>query len=240
MLVGFYSAASALRAAELNQDVIATNLAHMNVPGFRRSSLTTSAFRDTLTQSPNSPGFGTIEEGVNSDFTPGPMMATDRKLDVAIDGDGFFTVESPTGPLYTRSGSFQIGDGGTLVGTHGMPVVGAGGPINLPADVRQSDIQISSDGTISANGQQLGQLQLVAFANRNQLQQVGTTLFSAPPTAQPADVDVQVVQGMREQSNVRPVDELVSMIVAMRYHEAAQRTLRSMNETIQKNTDPRG
>ena len=240
MLVGFYSAASAMRTAELNQDLIATNLAHMNVPGYRRSGLTTSAFRDPFLQTQDSPGFGTIEESIASDFTPGPMVATERTLDVAIDGDGFFAVESPNGTLYTRNGSFHIGEGGTLVGTHGMPILGTGGPIQVPDDVSPSDIQITTDGTISANGENIGQLQLVAFNDNSQLEQFGTTLFSPNPEAQISNTEVSVVQGMREQSNVQPIDELVSMIVAMRYHEAAQRTLRSIDDTIQQNTDPRG
>lgn len=241
MLSGVYSAAAALRTAEFQQDVIATNLAHMNVPGFRRSVVSIATFAEQLAaQEAQEPGHGNTIESLDTDFTEGPMVQTGRKLDVAIGGDGFFVVQGKSGPLYTRSGTLQVGEGGNLVGTHGMPVLGDGGPLSIPSDISPSQINIATDGTITAGETQVGKLQLVRFENNARLKPVGTTLFSAEDATVQVDAEVSVIQGVREQSNVQPVDELVSMILASRYHEAAQRTLKSIDQTIQQQTDPQG
>ena len=240
MITGLYSSASAMRLAELHQDLIATNLAHMNVPGFRRSSMTTSHFRGPALQSPNQPGFGAAQDSLIVDFTSGPLVATGRQLDVAINGDGFFAVQGPEGTLYTRSGSFHVAEDGQLVGTNGMAVLGTAGPISIPKDIAPDQVQIADDGTITAGENSIGQLRLVAFRDNSQLDPVGTTLFASRPSAQISNEAVSIAQGMREQSNVAAVDELIAMIAAMRYHESAQRAMRSIDETVQKNTDPRG
>lgn len=240
MLSGVYSAAAALRTAEFQQDVIATNLAHMNVPGFRRSVVSVETFAEQLAaEAANEPGHGNTISGLDTDFSPGPLVDTGRSLDVAIAGDGFFVVQGASESLYTRSGTFHIGEGGVLVGTHGMPVLGENGPMTVPGNVSPSQINIATDGTITAGDNRIGRLQLVRFADNAELKPVGTTLFSAGGAVL-ADQEVSVIQGVREQSNVEPVDELVAMILAARYHEAAQRTLKSIDDAIQQQTDPQG
>lgn len=242
MISGVYSAASALRTAELQQEVIATNLAHMNVPGFRRLTAVTSTFVEELPpgEEEGETVYGIEVERIASDFSLGPLQDTGRSLDVALMGDGFLAVQGENEELYTRSGSLHIGEDGLLVGTHGMPVLGENGTITIPANVSPQQIVISTDGVISAGAIQIGQLRLVAFEDNAALEQVGTTLFSAPPGTATADAEVGVRQGIREQSNVSPVTEMVGMIVALRYHEAAQRTLKSMNDALQLQTDPAG
>jgi flagellar basal-body rod protein FlgF len=240
MLTGIYSAASALRAAEFNQDVVATNLAHMNVPGFRKSMMTVRSFDEELAAQAGSPGYGQTVEGLAVDFSIGPMENTGRSLDVAIDGEGFFVVQGQSESLYTRNGSFQVGEGGSLTTAGGLPVLGQDGPLSLPPDVSAEQIRISRDGTVSVGETQIGKLELVRFENQGGLTPAGTTLFSADATTVSSDVGVFVRQGVREQSNVSPVDELVEMIVAMRYHEAAQRTLKSIDNAIQQQTNPQG
>lgn len=241
MLAGVYSAASAMKTAEFQQDVISTNLAHLNVPGFRRSMMTVSTFKEELSAQQNdAPGYGNTVESLAIDFTGGPMAPTGRSLDVAIGDAGFFAVQGPKQTLYTRNGVFQLGPGGQLVGNHGMPILGNSGPITIPEDTNPSDIVIAKDGSITVGENQIGQLQLVRFENNQGLKQVGTTLFAAESTAVTSDEPVTVMQGVREQSNVQPVDELVAMIVAMRYHEASQRTLKSLDNAIQLQTNPQG
>lgn len=240
MLAGIYSAASAMRTAEFQQEVISTNLAHLNVPGFRRSMMSVATFNQELAaQQKNEPGYGNTIESLTNDFSTGPMVDSGRSLDVAIANDGFFAVQANEATLYTRSGAFHVGEGGQLVGSHGMPILGEGGPITIPDDISPTQLEISQDGNITVGDQQIGQLKLARFADNQALQQVGTTLFSAD-NAQLSDQPVTVLQGVREQSNVKPVDELVSMIVAQRYHEASQRTLKSIDDAMQQQTDPRG
>lgn len=239
MLTGIYNAASALRTAERMQDVIATNLAHMNVPGFRRSELTVAAFDEQVDGATKDPGHGVAVEQNIVDFTEGPSLNSGRSLDVAIVGDGFFVVETDEGPLYTRNGVLHINPDGDLVNTSGFRIAGDRGKLSVPSDVTPSQIMIATDGTITANDTQIGKLKVVKFENNSELKQVGTTLFSTSAVATPVDESVQVMQGMREQSNVSPTDEMVGMILASRYHEAAQRTAKAINESIQQNTDPR-
>lgn len=240
MLSGIYSAASALRTAEFQQDVISTNLAHMNVPGFRKSMTTVTNFAEELqAQKEDRPGHGKKVESLVNDFTSGPLQNTGRSLDVAIANEGFFAVQGEDETLYTRNGVFHVGESGELIGASGFPILGEGGPISIPRDVSPGQIKITTDGTVIAGEANLGKLQLVQFEDNSKLKQVGTTLFSAANATQ-ADGAVIVQQGVREHANVSPVDEMVSMIVAMRYYEASQRTLKSINDAIQKETDPRG
>ena len=195
MLTGIYSAASAMRTAEFQQDVIATNLAHLNVPGFRRSTMTVSTFNEELNaQRNNAPGFGNTVERLAIDFSAGPMVSTGRSLDVAIGDGGFLAVKGENQTLYTKNGALQIGEDGQLVGNHGLPILGERGPITIPDDVSPSDIVISKDGSISAGENQIGKLQLGRFENDQTLRQVGTTLFSADSSAIPSNGQVTVLQ----------------------------------------------
>ena len=239
MLSGIYSAASALTVAEQNQELIAHNLAHVGVPGFRRSVLSVQSFENAFHSATGAQGHGSAVSTVASDFSPGPIVNTGRKLDVAINGDGFFAVQGDDGPLYTRNGVFQMGPDGQLLTSDGRAVLGTDGPISVPAGTLPSQMNIAADGAIQVNGAQVGQLQLVRFDDTSALVPAGTTLFQAADTAAlPGDVAVR--QGAREQSNVAAVDELVQMIVNMRLYEASQRALRSIDRAVQQNTDPRG
>ena len=241
MLSGIYSAATALTASERNQEVVAHNLAHMNVPGFRRSVLSFETFdsklQQTTAEAPQ--GHGSFVAMQMTDHTSGPIVETSRPLDVAISGDGFFVIEGDDGPLYTRNGVFHIdAESGNLVTSDGRNVSGDGGPIGVPGNATPGQITISSSGELLLAGEPFGQLELVQFEDVGVLIPEGTTLFSAPNDAVFAQGDVVVRQGAREQSNVSPVNELVQMIVAMRYHEAAQKALRSIDDAIHQQTNP--
>ena len=159
MLTGLSSAATALRTADYRQDVVATNLAHMNVPGFRQSlALVTNFAEEAEAQAEDRPGYGKRIETTVNDFSIGPLEQTGRSLDVAIEGDGFFSVQGDGETLYTRNGGFHIGENGILVGSHGMPILGRNGTIRIPNDVLESQIVVSKSGELSANGQVIAQL----------------------------------------------------------------------------------
>jgi flagellar basal body rod protein FlgG len=241
MLPGLYSAATALDVATVNQDVIAHNLAHVNVPGFRRSVLSFSAFETALQNALRDANrLGTQVDTVQTDFSPGHLEQTERPLDVAMLDDGFFVLNGPDGPLYTRNGVFALTADGRLVSMDGVPVQGRGGPITLPPGTSEAQVTISKDGTVVVNGQPTDQLRLVRFADVQQLIPAGTTSFRAPTGAAPLPYDGVVMQGARESSNVVAVEELVRMIGGLRYFEASQRALRTIAEAVQHTTDPRG
>ena len=154
---------------------------------------------------------------------------------MAISGEGFFKVEGDGGPIYTRNGAFKVTPDGNLVTMDGLSVLG-GGPIQIPFDISLTDIVINDDGTIRANGQELGQLDLVSFADPNALVQVGPTRFTAPPGVAETPSDAVVQQKALESANTTVVSEMISMIVGMRHLESAQQSLKSISEAIQQFT----
>lgn len=242
MLSGLYGAATAMAAAELGQEITARNLAHIGVPGFRRSVRTSTTFESVLqgqeaSTSLNS-NVGVSASGTATDFSAGKMQRTGRSLDFAINGDGFFVVEGPNGPLYTRNGVFHVSPDGQLVTSNGRAVQGTGGPIVVPENTSVAQIQASTDGTLTANGEQIGQLQVAAFADNSQLISVSTFSFAAPAGVQSDDAEVTVQQGVRELSNVSAVSELVQMIANSRQFEASQRALTTMAESLEQQTNP--
>ncbi len=239
MIQGFYSAASALDVASRNHEIVAQNLAHANMPGYRRRTIAFESFDQALSAAyPNATRTTTSPQvsRVRTVFEPGSYQATDGPLDLAIQGDGFFVLQGPKGPLYTRNGVFTLNGEGEMRSMDGLPVLGTGGPIQIPPGTLQ--ITVREDGSVLADRAQLGQLQLASFADPNLLVPVGTTLFEAPASvaAQPSTATVQ--QGFRESSNVQVVDEMVQMIAGMRHYEAAERALRSLSDAIALNTNP--
>lgn len=242
MLRGMYAAATALDAASQRQDLIAQNLAHVDVPGYRRQGMNFESFDRAIgSTSPEIETgniLGTKPTGTFTDFQQAGFQFTGNPLDVAISGDGFFVVDGPNGPLFTRNGVFSVNAQGELQTASGMPVTGAGGRIVIPPEA--SNVTIAPEGSVLANGGVIGQLRLVRFANPNLLEPAGTTLFAAPPGAVPEEGDVTVSQGYRELSNVNAINEMVAMIAGMRHYEAADRMLKAISDAIQHNTSPTG
>lgn len=235
MLQGYYSAASGMRAALQNQDVLSQNLAHAPVPGYRRQSLSFEAF--TMPQAPSdaaapaTPLHGARTAQNFTVFAPGDYSHTGNPLECAIQGDGFFVLEGPNGPLYTRNGQFQVNADGQLVSHSGYPIGGGGGALRIPPNA--AAITISQDGTVSADNTQVGQIRVVSFDNPSQLIRAGTTLFEAPPGAASSTSTATIRQGYREGSNVQVVHEMVQMIAGMRQYDAAAKALRSLSDATQ-------
>ncbi len=247
MLQGLYSSATALDAATKTHEIVAHNLAHTNVPGFRRTIPVFQAFERSLPEYPGTTlGLGTQIEELRTDHGPGPLQTTGRSLDLALQGDGFFVLESEDGaPLYTRNGVFQLDEQGRLVTSSGLAVRGAMGPLVLPPGTTPSQVRVSKDGSVWLRGGNqgdpevaAGRLDLVAFPDPHQLVAVGTTTFSAPAEAVGLPSVAEVVQGAREGSNVSPVSELVQLLNQSRYFEASQRAMRTIADAVGHNTHP--
>jgi flagellar basal body rod protein FlgG len=228
-----------MRAAERNHEIIATNLANAGLPGYRRQVPSVESFGDILLATGDGqPQMGLAMQAsvAQSDFTPGQLVHTGRPLDVALRGDGFFVLQGPRGPVYTRNGVFQLNGSGELQTMAGLPVRGAGGPITIPPDAK--DIVIRSDGSVVAGSGEVGRLELAHFQDPRQLVRVGESLFHAPAGVRPESGSTTVEQHYREMSNVSVVDEMVQMIAGMRHYEASQRALRTISESIQLNNPP--
>lgn len=202
-------------------DVIAHNLANASTAGYKRRC---SVFTKALAAQ-NEQIDGTGEEAASDsvlDFSQGHLRHTGRTLDVALQGEGFFVIETPDGPLYTRSGVFRTNQNGQLVDAQGRTVAGGQGPLSIPTTVARSRITINTSGQISAAGQSIGRLKIVAFKDdKDQLVPIGLNCYAVPEDVRPKEAEeVTVKQGFQEASNVAMVDELVSMVMVQRMYEA--------------------
>jgi flagellar basal body rod protein FlgG len=243
MITGLYSAGTAMEAAARQHEIISQNLAHLQMPGYRRMILRNStfeaAFADHLQSTSGQQVAGTNAHDVLFDFSQGTLEQTEHPLDVALQGDGFFVVQGPQGPLYTRNGTFRLDEEGRLVTADNLPV-NAATEIQIPPDTSFATIQIGSDGTVFANGAQVGQLEIVRFENPQLLSPAGVTLFAAPKDVKPVASSATVLQGMRERSNASPVLELVNLIDVMRRQEAAQRSMNMLNDAVEQHISTEG
>jgi flagellar basal body rod protein FlgG len=239
MLRGIYNVASAMEMSARNHEIVSENIVHAATPGYRRQGLLYDATAATAAQQAENTTASARQTARNARtfqyFEPGPLQETKNPLDVAVTGNGFFGVNGPNGPLYTRNGGFEMGAGGQLVTRGGgYPVRGTNGPINFPPGTRS--ITISRDGTVSANGTAIGKLELTTFEKPDTLRRVGTTLFEGDSPQTPPPGTVRVEQGYREGSNVQPVQEMVSLVMGMRHYEAAAKALQAMSDAVAQNT----
>lgn len=221
MYAGIYSAASAMDAAERCHELTAHNLAAANIPGFsRRMDVGQASEQQSSAQT-------------HIDFTPGSLQRTGRPLDVALVGEGFFTVQGADGnSLYTRAGDWFLNSEGELTTVDGLPVLANGQPVRLPLTASENDLTISETGELRVGEQSLGTLDIVKFDDPNGLQPVGHTLFRAPSELAPTPTTARVQQGVRELSNVSIPLELVRMLAGVRNYEAAQRAMQTLAKSI--------
>ena len=212
-------------------NIIAHNLANVSTVGFKRRC---NAFSQALeAQDPESYSPGLIDLNSVFDFSQGSIVETKRPLDFALHGKGFFVIETPEGPLYTRNGIFNANQNSQIVDSLGRIVAGQAGPITIPANVGLSQLNVSDDGTISAGGIDIGKFRLVDFSdNENKLIPTGDSCYSMPDVnVQPTDAqNIIIKQGYQEASNVQIVEELVDMIMVSRLYEANIQSLSAVQQ----------
>ena len=210
--------------------IIANNIANASTTGFRREDTVFAEYIAAL--GPKEESLSMADAMVRHiDQTQAPIRQTGGTFDLAIEGPGFFLIQTPGGQMLTRSGAFAQGPAGELVTMDGNPVLDAGAaPIALPPGT--TTIAISPDGTISADGQTVGQIGLFEPIDPKDLQAAGGTMFSAPAGTQPVQEGSEVMQGFLEDSNVSPVIELTRMIEVQRAYEQGQKFLENEHERI--------
>jgi flagellar basal body rod protein FlgG len=219
---GAYVAYTGALANQRALDVIANNVANVSTSGFRRdNTIFDSALGARL-------HFASAESS-RIDLSPGQQQLTGSPLNAAIAGEGFFAVLMPNGEqLYTRRGDFRQEESGMLVLPSGLPVLGVGGPIQVPAG---KTAQISGDGTVYADGQPYGRLRVVEFDDRNTLVKEGESLIRANDASKLREiVHPRLAVGYVEASNVNLAAEMVSLITASRSFEAAVRSMNIQDE----------
>ena len=232
---GYYAACTALVSRMQELDTIANNLANANTVGFRAEQ---DVFSSVLADAGNSSG-AALDQAVNSygilsgttvDQSQGALQKTGNDLDMAIQGPGYFVVQTAAGPLYTRDGSFQVSAKGQLVTANGDAVMGDRGVITM----QPGPISVSPDGTISSNGAVTGHLKVVEFAPNTQMTSMGGTYYSAPAASVVPATNSSVRQGMLESSNVNTITDMVELVTAQRSAEMMQRALSMFNSEIDK------
>jgi flagellar basal-body rod protein FlgG len=203
-------------------DIVAHNLANVSTTGYkRRCSSFSASLASQMGDGGDAAGAQTITAG-GIDFSQGNMIETSQPLDVALYGKGFFVIETPEGPLYTRHGVFRTNQNGQIVDVQGRMVAGDGGPLVVPAEVDVSEVQVGNDGRVFARGALIGQFRVVDFPGKSdQLSPVGLNCYRPFKDAEPASAEgVVLKQGYEEGSNVQLVEELVNMIMVSRIYEA--------------------
>lgn len=259
-LTALHSAATGLSALNTRLDVIANNLANVNTEGFKGSR---ANFEDLLYMEKRQPGvenslgaikptglyvgLGVKVSGTQVNFTQGGLLNTERDLDVAIEGNGFFQVQvppdyAPNGVAYTRAGNFSINADGELVLANSAGYRLEPG-ITIPNDATK--VEITQDGRVLAfqpgavDAAEVGQLELATFVNPAGLAQLGQNLFgetpsSGPPiTGNPTEQNFgRLLQGFLEGSNVDPTRELIELIRTQRAYEMNSQSIRAADEAL--------
>jgi flagellar basal-body rod protein FlgF len=216
---GTYSALSGMQTRLTELDRLAADLANVGTAGYKTErDAKFVAERDRFTAALDS-AVDVSPGGSRIDFRQGAIATTGRDLDVAIKGNGFFVVETPNGPRYTRNGSFTRQGDGTLTTMDGYPVLGDGGPITLTGNAA---VTVSEDGTIRSGASVAGKLQIVDFAE-GELERDSGARFRAAADATPSELEGRVVAGALEQSNVSVVDRMVALTEINRSFEALQK-----------------
>jgi flagellar basal-body rod protein FlgG len=253
MLRALYSSAAGMESQQLNLDVIANNLANVNTTGFKKSKI---EFQDLLYQTLRPAGadqgsgnqlptglqvgHGSRPVATSKIFTNGELTQTGERLDVAIQGDGFFEVQLPDGTrAYTRDGALKTSSDGRITTSDGLVLQGGFQPI--PPGT--TSISISPGGDVSTSGpsgSQSFKIQLVRFTNPGGLDSVGRNLYKETPASGSPELGNpgesgfgQLAQGYLEMSNVKIVEEMVNMIVAQRAYEINSKAVQSADEMMQ-------
>jgi flagellar basal-body rod protein FlgF len=227
---GMYAALSGNMSALRRLDVISNNLANASTPGFKADQI---QFESVLAavKNPSAQDPALSNERFSTDFSSGPLQKSDNVLDLALEGDGFFVVNTPEGPAYTRQGNFHRGAGGKLVNGDGYEVQGQGGAITVSG----GRIQIGSGGAVTVDGATVGTLSQVDFPKPYALTKSGGGLFKpADPQVTPTPSSAQVKQGFLESSNVKVVVEMARMIETSRYFESCAKAVKSYDDMAAK------
>ncbi len=223
---GLYTAFLGMRARQRTLDAQANNIANASTTGFKAERLIYTSFealrKGASDQQNNVVG---VSATGATDFTAGTIRETGRSLDLAIDGDGFLSIQTVRGERYTRAGSLSLDANGQLVTANGDLVIGENGAITIPP---KGELSVGKDGTLAVGGQIFDRLKLVSFQNpATALTKEGDALFTATGTEQPnaANSSSKVIQGSLESSNINSISEMVAMINNNREFESLQKSV---------------
>jgi len=256
MVRGLYKATQGMLYESMRLDVISNNLANANTHGYKKGRIGINSSFETFYDAqvklllaseeaeeiyPLNPSENTYEPPTlmytryDIDYAEGTMRHTENPFDIAIQGNGFFCVQTPNGVRYTRDGAFTLNANGDLVTQAGYQVLGRNGPINIQG----GEFEVDEKGGVFADKVQVDTLRTTDFPQPYQLTKIGDNLFE-PSDANVREIfaaDAKIMQGYIEESNVEIVREMVQMIESLRNYESYQKTIQSIDESIQQIND---
>ena len=234
MIKGIYHAAAGMLPRMNQQETVGNNLANVNTTGFKADSrYFRTALNNKLLQggTDGSPmmQLNRDDSSLLTDFAQGSLSETRNPLDIAIQGDGFFVIESGETISYTRNGNFAVNADGELVNNRGLKVVGEEGPLRLSG----GSVVIRNTGAIVVDGRTIGTIKIVDFEQPYTLRRNGYGYFVPDPLVDgftPEMIDIR--QGFLESSNVEPIKEMIQMIELNRNYESCQKAIQAQDDTL--------
>ena len=219
MISGIYNLIDGSLTQQLRFETIANNMANINTNGFKKNII---SFNQALEMNSIS----------KADFTQGPVRHTGNELDVALDSEGFFKIQTGNGIRYTRDGAFTLDENGTLVTLNGDSVFGQNGPITIDG----GKVTIGGDGQVQVDDESVDRLMVVDFENPQLLQKEGGSMYfySGEEKEISTVEDVGVQQGYLESSNVNSTEEMIKMIETYRAFESVQKAIQSIDKVTDK------
>jgi flagellar basal body rod protein FlgG len=230
------AAANGLQASMDSIDMLANNIANGSTGGFKadREFYSTYLAPEIADGSQASVGESPVVQRQWTDFSQGTLVPTGNPTDLALSGGGFFVVNGPNGPLYTRNGNFQLSSKGVLMSSDGYAVqVTGGGALQA---LGGGPLTIQNDGSVFQGGNLVGQLRVVDFSDASQLSRTTGPYFqNSDPQANPLKASQAVVyQGKVESSNAQPAESAARMVLLLRHYEMLQRAIRVGSEMNQQ------
>ncbi|MGD9210075.1 MAG: flagellar basal-body rod protein FlgF [Desulfobacteraceae bacterium] len=239
-----YLAASGAILQQTKLDILANNMANINTTGYKEDLSIFRLSDDEANSTPKNTGTNnsyrqriqpyTPPFGLRTNFSSGSIKPTGNSLDMALNGDGFFVVQTAGGVGYTRQGNFSLNEDGVLVTQNGESVMGQAGEINLEG----SRITIGLDGTIEVDGEIVDQIRVVKFEDMSQLKKNGNTMFK-PAEGFGAEIEIEaenttINQGYLELSNVNAIRAMTDIIEAIRVSQAYQKVIQTNDDANAK------
>ena len=255
MVRGLYTAYTGMINQQKRLDTVTNNLANASTTGFKREGLTSKSFDQMLTVKLNdlsvpylNEGIGKMSLGVKigenyTDYSQGSFKETGNTYDLALAGNGFFTIsytdkKGNTSEKYTRDGEFTMDSEGYLRTLEGDYVQGEGGNIMIP--VETSEVSIRDNGDIYADGEYVDSLRVVDFEDYNNIEKFGENLYNVVDGATETESTAAVKQGYLEMSNINVVKEMVEMITISRAYESNQKLIQTEDDMLDKSVNQVG
>lgn len=231
----YYVAAGSLKARAYQLETLSNNLANSSTVGYKSERSFFQVFNKAVQSSRNLPltrfvNDGTVLAQRGIDFSQGPIRSTGRSLDLALEGDAFFMIQTPQGPRATRDGRFQMGTDGLLSARDGSPVMGKNGsPLRI--DPRGGKPSFALDGTLSQDGKVMGQLDIRAFENPGTMEREGANRYN-PGALKAKPVRATVAAGHLEESTVDTSAAMVDMIRLNRLYEMSMKVASTLTNDL--------